>query len=492
MSACSNSDGTSSPRATPPVKRPIIEDETNQDVGSPHTTSSKVDDNKLAYNFLLQLTVPDLRKIAKLYKVKQTMKKTSMVQSVFLNLMGENSKGNSWDSLINTVYEEEYADYKIESKDLIRRGCFLDVPDPAFLKEVTKAKTHGAQYSKVLGKRKDDIEAVVTTRPAKKATLKGGGSNSVQDLDEAEVYLSYDGTVPQKKKGMTLSEFSRLLYILRDEEAVCDAWKKSKQPLSKSDLTQRKKPGDFWKQHVEPSYNDPFVLPVENFPQYIDEEIDLSFSGDERTASQLSNCLERFQKGFNLILNNYRRSGQNNASFEQFLRTNGSDFMAMKTKMLLVAAFAFGVGTENENVRLLSLMTRTADEDGFAGRESGLGNYDWKGGEGSDISRRNSGRSRRTSKDSAASGDKLEKLLETIADRVQSSNTEKDSSTKSKSIDADSIEKKERVLNAYKRCISNVSKDKVDQAEIELQQQWDKYLQEIQDSLNAGESKSAK
>lgn len=53
-----------------------------------------------------------------------------------------------------------------------------------------------------------------------------------------------------------------------------------------------------------------------------------------------------------------------------------------------------------------------------------------------------------------AIGDKLERLLETISDRIQSTNTEKGASSSSTMIDAESIEKSERVLNAYQRFIA--------------------------------------
>lgn len=139
-----------------------------------------------------------------------------------------------------------------------------------------------------------------------------------------------------------------------------------------------KTPSDFWHERVEPAYNDQFLLPEADFPHYINSKIDLDFCGEKRTVKELNNCLEKFWKAFNLLLYNYRRSGQNDASFKQFLRVNGSDFNSKKKKMLFTADFCFVFGTEHENVRFLSLMTRTADGEGFAGRESGLGVYDWK------------------------------------------------------------------------------------------------------------------
>lgn len=69
-------------------------------------------------------------------------------------------------------------------------------------------------------------------------------------------------------------------------------------------------------------------------------------------------------------------------------------------------------------------MTPTEVGEGFSGRESGLFVYDWKTREAGKTSQRNSGHSRRTSREPLASGDKLGKLFESIADRVQSTNTE--------------------------------------------------------------------
>lgn len=74
---------------------------------------------------------------------------------------------------------------------------------------------------------------------------------------------------------------------------------------------------------MEHSYKDPFVFPIDNSPQYIDEEVDLPFSDYQRPASELSNCLDRFRKGFNFILNNYRRSGQKMPALSNFYLATG-------------------------------------------------------------------------------------------------------------------------------------------------------------------------
>lgn len=59
--------------------------------------------------------------------------------------------------------------------------------------------------------------------------------------------------------------------------------------------------------------------------------------------------------------------------------------------MLLIVNFCFGVGRDHENARHLLLSTRTADIEGFTGRESGLGVFEWNARDNSDseTSRRN-------------------------------------------------------------------------------------------------------
>lgn len=44
---------------------------------------------------------------------------------------------------------------------------------------------------------------------------------------------------------MDLSAFSRLIYVLRDEESVFESWRKSKKTLSKNQFIMKKKPCDF-------------------------------------------------------------------------------------------------------------------------------------------------------------------------------------------------------------------------------------------------------
>lgn len=46
--------------------------------------------------------------MAKMQEVKQTMKKPLMVQNDVLNLMKENANGQSRDTMVNKVYEEDY------------------------------------------------------------------------------------------------------------------------------------------------------------------------------------------------------------------------------------------------------------------------------------------------------------------------------------------------------------------------------------------------
>lgn len=126
-------------------------------------------------------------------------------------------------------------------------------------------------------------------------------------------------------------------------------------------------------------FNYPFVTPAVSFPTYISCTVTLTFSGVPSTGVQLLDKYQNIKNRFNIVLNSYRRSVQNEESFEQFKRAGGSDFDSLCTQKLLLSAFVFGAATRHENPRIISLLWRSVDERGYAGKEAGLGSYYWNG-----------------------------------------------------------------------------------------------------------------
>lgn len=111
-----------------------------------------------------------------------------------------------------------------------------------------------------------------------------------------------------------MSGFFRLIVLIRDCYTIRLSFIKTKRVLIKNDLDTGKIPYTAWEK-VELVYNDPRFCPSILFPYFVEEYIDLSFSGVRRTVSELHLCIDTFKKAFNSTMSDYRRSGHNHSDF---------------------------------------------------------------------------------------------------------------------------------------------------------------------------------
>lgn len=122
---------------------------------------------------------------------------------------------------------------QVESDELSRRGCFLDVPYASFLKRMINERSSGTQNSNIFGKIKESGVCSGSQRPNKIHNTRDIFNTTSHDVEGGFINLSCNGGLTVKIGIMDVSEFSRLLFVLRDEESLCEAWKKSNQPLKK-------------------------------------------------------------------------------------------------------------------------------------------------------------------------------------------------------------------------------------------------------------------
>lgn len=208
-----------------------------------------------------------------------------------------------------------------------------------------------------------------------------------------------------RRKALTLSQFTRLLTLLRDEEDLRSGWIKSQQGLTKKELDAKVTSRSFWKRTVAPAYNDSTITPFVVFPDHIEDEILLEFDGIEKTGAELEDSINKFKVSLNPVMNKYTASGQNDFQWYSFLIAGGSEPSSLYTKKLFVAGFILGIGVSNDHIALLGLMSRSMDGSGEAPMEAGMGNFDCKS---PSVSRFGS---RRNSRQRPASGEFEEKQI---------------------------------------------------------------------------------
>lgn len=95
-----------------------------------------------------------------MYKIKQTLKKTLLFQTVLLRLIEATNNGASWQALMDEVYEVEYDAFKSECKELIRRGVFIDVPDESFLRELTQMGDMASTGMSIIAQNRNRDESI--------------------------------------------------------------------------------------------------------------------------------------------------------------------------------------------------------------------------------------------------------------------------------------------------------------------------------------------
>lgn len=166
-----------------------------------------------------------------------------------------------------------------------RPGCRLElkkVPGIEFLLNIMRNAAMKSKYDNYLissarkSRRNLENDTERLGSATKKKNSEGNnsdccsfGENSQEDqekslfLGSGPKVLSKNGK--RKTKELSVSQFSRLLVLLRDEEDLRDAWIKSQHGLSMKELDMEVTARSFWTTIVAPPYNDESINPSVKF-----------------------------------------------------------------------------------------------------------------------------------------------------------------------------------------------------------------------------------
>ena len=153
----------------------------------------------------------------------------------------------------------------------------------------------------------------------------------------------------QSSEPITLSLFTRLCLILRDDEAARDALIASGQPLEREQQDRRVNRESFWEAIAE-RFNDPSLAPKLDLRGIL-ENVDPSPAPRENVAaSRLRTVWYNMRGPFSLSVRNYQKSGQNNPTLDGFLNfvdsaENGDLFAISKRKVVMF--MVMGMGSDN-------------------------------------------------------------------------------------------------------------------------------------------------
>lgn len=123
--------------------------------------------------------------------------------------------------------------------------------------------------------------------------------------------------------------------------------------------------------------NDSEIHPNVGFRAYLNPDLDLCFSGTHTSEEELKHVMDTSKKGFNAIMRDYRRSGQNVPGLHEFPHFRGCDINNKRSEKAVAAGFIFGVGALNEYAQLLSMIARSVDASGEEDFKGGIGDYGW-------------------------------------------------------------------------------------------------------------------
>ena len=205
-------------------------------------------------------------------------------------------------------------------------------------------------------------------RPAKRA--KGRARNTGDNDDEVR-------TTP---KGFSVSEFARIIVLIRDDERAWEQWRVTLSGLNRTHASNRYTCADFWPIFLEPLYNDVEYDLERDFSGWI-RCTNLNFNGRKRNGKELQKEFDTMKSLFSPIYVKYKtKTGVQDPSFRNFLKDSGYDMHSDFAQKLMVIAEVCDIGKKGlEDLTLISGLSRQLDDTGDAIEEGGLDGYNRSG-----------------------------------------------------------------------------------------------------------------
>ena len=331
-----------------PSKTRFISDSEGDELESDHT---------YVYNFLQSQKVDDLKKIATLLNVpkrgESDLRKQKLVYCLFTRLdMSAKKKERTIRQHTKIVLRKAYDSFANKWSSLLQRKKVERIPSLetmiASYNDVMKVVTDERMraHEKRMARRtapvventslldnldSDDSvqvangdEEVELQRPAKRS--RGRPRKTCEDKDDD----------PNFPKAFSVSEFGRIIVLIRDDEKAWEQWRVTLSGLGKNHASNKYTCSDFWPIFLEPLYNDPDYDLDRDFPGWI-KCTDLNFNGRKRSVKELQKEFDTMKSLFSPIFVKYKtKTGVQDPSFRNFLRDTGYDMSSDFVQKLMI------------------------------------------------------------------------------------------------------------------------------------------------------------
>lgn len=199
-----------------------------------------------------------------------------------------------------------------------------------------------------------------TGKPAAKRPALGALSGSVES-EEA----------PKPK--FSISEFTRLILVLKVDEEGREAFKKFGQTLERLQLDAGQRLDNLWCSVIARRFNDDTFRPSYNLDTLYPVIDPTRPPPAPRHGSFLKKNFDYFRKSSILPFDRFNSSGQNNCDFKLFYEWGGNNSDSVVGMRVVIEAAIIRLGTSNEDVFFLNRTSRRMSVTENIGCEGGMG-----------------------------------------------------------------------------------------------------------------------
>lgn len=330
-----------------------------------------------AYAFLQNLSVRDLRRIARFHKIRQThANKMALVARIILFIITRvQTAQQTVASIFSAVLDTSYDQYLINWTQIQHTASVL--PSLHYLYNAANrlplnnpVDDHLLQAYIVDHRSVQPPSSHSLPRPPKPSFLHHQPHHVSTTVAASSLTPSVDPLPP-----LTDSEFARLFFLLRYNPVIREHHQRRTHQRVVTDTTAHPNPAtpSFWKTTVEPLFNCDPMHPPPIFPAYIQGPVDATAKPVVwRDGLWLQLQLLNFAESFAKLYREYRTSAMGAAPFQDYCEMQCLDFNASLVKRFLMCAFLIGVGTDAADEILLSMVSCDANVASDAVSEIGM------------------------------------------------------------------------------------------------------------------------
>lgn len=356
------------------------------------------EDQKKSFLFLCSKTVPVHKKILKAFQVRCPVLRPVQIGRCFRHV--EEWRKNT-NREAGTLLESN-PDWKYERfRELWYMKASIDTPSLEYIYKVAGCNSsnelpedmHASFHPQrvrpstgtalTLVKRKRDESKPSQRGPsALKLSSRGSSDAGSEDNAEAEEKGGNSGSRSAGERAprapnFSLSEFARLFLYLQGDEAIRAALLNSGKALARREIDAGVKRKDFWVDTVEPAFNQDLDGPKLDFKDICPFVDPTTLPQVERSGKKLEIVYASFRSMFQRLYRDYKKSGQNNPDWDEFLRCRNISWDSAACRQLRMFGCICNIGSNQEDSDFISVFVKTMPATGNL-----MGTGGWEGGSG--------------------------------------------------------------------------------------------------------------